>query len=189
MGLTSYAIIFLLMMVEGPITTVVASFLASQGTFNILIIFLLAVFADVIADIILFFLGRSSKHKFFDRIKKREHVGKKQIAKIKERLEKKPFTTIFIIKATATLAMLGLMIVGSSKIKTSLFIWYSLIASTINKTIYLVIGYFAGLSFITFLRSNEFAQLTLPLGILFLVILIAAIIRVRRHIGMLVKKT
>jgi len=189
MSFTSYAVIFLLMIVEGPVTTVVASFLSSQGVFSIFLVFLLAVLGDVIADIVLFYLGRSSKHKYFDKTKKKKHVGKKQIAKVKKRLEKKPFTTIFIIKATATLATLGLMIVGSSNMKITSFTAYSIVASAINKIIYSIIGFFAGLSFVTFLRTNEFAQFTLPLGILFLIIIVAAVLRVRKHITKLVKKS
>lgn len=189
MSLPTYAIIFILMMVEGPITTVVVSFLSSQGVFNIGIIFLLAVLGDLVADIVLFYLGRSSKHKYFDKIKKKKHVGKRQIAKIKNHLKIRPFVTIFVIKATGALAMAGLMIVGSSKMKTTNFILYSLIASAINKTVYASIGFFSGLGFITFLRNNEFAQFTLPLAILFLIVIIAAIIRVRRHITKIVDKS
>ncbi len=182
MSFTTYATLFVLMMVEGPITTIVASFLASQEVLNMMIVFLLAVLGDIVADIILFYMGKSSKHKFFDKIKKRKHIGKEQINKIKEKVQEKPFQTIFIIKATALIATVGLIIVGSSKIKTVHFLFYATLASLINKTVYASIGFFGGLTIVSFLRGNEFAQFSIPFLILIIIAFIFIIIWLKRRL-------
>ena len=46
-----------LMIIEGPIITIIASMLAKLGAFNIFIVFILSVAGDMIGDIILYYLG------------------------------------------------------------------------------------------------------------------------------------
>lgn len=63
----SYIIIFLLIIVEGPVVTISSSFLAASGYLNIFILYPLIVIADLLADIMWYFVGYLGKEKIIDR--------------------------------------------------------------------------------------------------------------------------
>ena len=53
-----YWIAFPLMIIEGPIVTLIASFMASMGVFDVWFVLFLSVLGDLIADIIFYGIGR-----------------------------------------------------------------------------------------------------------------------------------
>ena len=52
-----YPLMFVLMFFEGPFATMIAAFLESLGLFNIGLVFVLSVSADVLGDIGLYHIG------------------------------------------------------------------------------------------------------------------------------------
>ncbi len=57
-----YPLMLVLMIVEGPIVTMTAAFLASLGIFNWLPVFLLSVLGDMVGDILLYGIGFYGGH-------------------------------------------------------------------------------------------------------------------------------
>ncbi|MCZ2847323.1 DedA family protein [Modestobacter sp. VKM Ac-2978] len=57
-----YLVLALLMLLEGPATTVAAGSMVGAGVLALLPVWLLAVSADVVGDSLLFVLGRSGRH-------------------------------------------------------------------------------------------------------------------------------
>ena len=162
---TSYFYIFILMIFEGPIVTLLASALAVKGHFNPFIILLLAVLGDIVADLFLFFTGRIGKTKFLKYHNKKHHIGKRQLDKIKQTLYEHPFKAIITVKTIPPLAIPGLMLAGSTHMKIHKFLFHAITTSTINKSIYTAIGYFAGLSVVYTLQRTD-AIYGIPLVIL-----------------------
>lgn len=179
----SYLILFILLVVEGPIITVIASFLASLEYFNVYLVFLLAILGDLITDIVLFYLGRANKKGFFKKRIKKNHIGKKQIEKIKTLLHEHPFKALFLVKITPGIAPVGLVLAGASKMKTSLFLSYTILISSINKVIYASLGFFAGVSVLYLIRNFDYIEYVIPLFIIFIVLVVYGIVKIKKSLS------
>lgn len=59
-----YAILIPLAIIEGPIVSVIAGFLTTQGVFNPLLVFLVMVTGDIVGDGIFYFIGYKGKRLF-----------------------------------------------------------------------------------------------------------------------------
>lgn len=162
-----YLIIFIFMIIEGPITTVVSSIFSKLGSFNIFIIFFLAVMGDLIGDIFLYSLKFIDKK---DYLRKKLTRDTKLQRNIKEDLLKNPFKNLFIIKAIPIVSTIGIIVYSKLDIKFSKFILHSLSISIINKTVYIMIGYFSGLSISYIVSNHEIISYFIPLLILIIVL-------------------
>lgn len=141
----SYVLIFLIFIIEGPITNYVAAFAASLGIFNVFIILILAIMGNVIGDLILFFIGRIGKKAVIEKFTKSLHQEKLQ--KIKNYLINKPLRAFTIIKITPATPAPGLILAGTLDIKIKKFIFYSLIISTFYSLFFVMLGYYSGTAF------------------------------------------
>lgn len=162
----SYFIIFLLMIIEGPFVTLIASLFANLGYFNVFIILFLSVLADLISDIFLFYLNKFDKNDYFKNKINRKKYGTKQIEHIKIKLIKHPFKSLFLIKFTPAIAAIGIIIFGTTTFKLPKFILYSTIISTINKIIYVSIGYFSGFSISYIVENMQYFQFLIPVFVI-----------------------
>lgn len=178
-GSNSYFFIFLLMIFEGPIVTLVTSFLASLGYFNVFLILFLAILGDLVADIVLFYIGRFGKLSFLAKKYKKKQP---QLSKVKTLMLDNPFKALLLIKITAPLAPFGLIFAGTTKMKTLTFVTYATIISLLNKTVYTVLGYFAGVSIIYFFSNTQYAQFILPLIVILIFLVILGINKVKKRI-------
>lgn len=143
---TSYFILFILMIIEGPIVTSAAAFLASLGFFNIFIIFILSIFGDLIGDCLHYSIGRYGGHKLINKYYKKFNISKKDINKTKRGLHKHFGKTMFIIKFTPIFTTPGLIIMGSLKSSLKKFVVWSLLV-TLPKTLFFVLmGYYFGVA-------------------------------------------
>lgn len=175
MSTNSYFIIFILMIVEGPITTIIASFFASQGTFNVYLIVTLAIIGDLIADLVLFYLGKIHQTKFLDKRAEKHHIGKQKLEKMKKMLLMHPYKAMFLIKITPPIAPIGLILAGLTKMKIHKFLIYTIPISILTKSIYAAVGFFAGVSIFYFLSLFKFAEILLPFGLLSIILILVTI--------------
>lgn len=62
-----YPIIFLLVLIEGPIVTITSSFFAASGYFNVFMLYPVIVIADLLSDILWYFVGYFGREKIINR--------------------------------------------------------------------------------------------------------------------------
>jgi len=164
-----YIIIFLLMVIEGPIITTAASFLASAGFFSIYLIFVLSLFADLTADIMYYTIGRATNKTVIEK-KFQNLKGKKSFKKIEAGMNNHLGKTLLIVKLTPFLAIPGLLLAGALKVSIKKFTIISL-AITIPRTIFLTVsGFYFGYAVNKILMYFELGQY------IFLFLIIAVII-------------
>lgn len=137
-----YFLIFLIMIVEGPIMTVAAAFAASLGYFNIWAIFILSDLADLVSDALFYFIGHFTRRKFFDKYTNLFGEGS-YLRKIEEKYKKHPGKTIFFLKMSPFAAP-GLMAAGAVKVPLKKYIYWNVINNLPRTIFFVATGYFFG---------------------------------------------
>jgi membrane protein DedA with SNARE-associated domain len=139
-----YVLMFIAMIVEGPLVIMAASFAASQGYFSVLIVFLLAVCGDMIGDSVWFITGYFGRQAIPSRLRNRLGISEERLQRLKSLLERHPAKTLAAIKISPLTPIPGLLIAGGSHMSRKKFaVTISLII--IPKTVlFVALGYFFG---------------------------------------------
>lgn len=140
-----YPIMFLLMVIEGSITTLAAAFLASLGFFNIFIVFILGVIADLIADIFLYYLGFFGGKKTFQKLNGSPRPSQALPEIIKNNFHKNGARLIFFTKITIGLSMVTFTLAGASRWNFKKFVLYAFLGGIIWTGGITLLGYYFGM--------------------------------------------
>ena len=140
-----YWALFLIAVVEGPIVTVIAGFLASQGLLDIALVFAVAVLADLIGDLVLYAIGclgttpiRAWRYSHFDHYR---------IANLRQRFRAQPGRALLFGKLTHGAGFLFLIAAGAEHIPPRTFLWYNLLGTLPKTATFLTLGYVAGAAY------------------------------------------
>jgi membrane protein DedA with SNARE-associated domain len=144
LSLWGYPIMLFLMIVEGPIVTIVAAFLASMGYFNIFAVFGLSIAGDVIGDIILYYIGYFGGEKILPKVEKFLKISKSTVEKLKQKFHKNSGRIIFYVKSTTGLSYITFITAGTLKMRISKFIYFSILGGLIWSSFLVIMGYFFG---------------------------------------------
>lgn len=139
-----YPLMFLLMIVEGSITTVIAAFLAASGVFNIHIVFALSVLGDIIGDIIFYLIGRFGGRQSIEKAEKLLKVKKSVVERIYKKFDIYGAKIIFYVKMTTGLCWITFILAGSARMKFSKFLKFSLLGGLVWSAGIVFLGYFFG---------------------------------------------
>jgi len=139
-----YPAMLFLMIVEGPIVTIIVAFLASLGYFNVFIVFLLSVAGDVIGDIILYYIGYFGGARILAKAEKFLKVSPATVEKLKQKFHEKSGKIIFYVKSTTGLSYITFITAGTLKMRLLKFVKYSILGGLVWSSFLVVVGYFFG---------------------------------------------
>lgn len=142
-----YWLTFLIMIIEGPIITVVASFAASLGYFNVFFIFLIAFLGDIVGDFIWYVIGYLTRLAVINKYGRYFGVSVARIEKLRKLLEKHSKKILLAIKLSPIAPTLGLVIVGNSHFPPKRFAKIVSLISVPKTIFFVVLGYFFGYSY------------------------------------------
>ncbi len=140
-------LLFPLAVVEGPIVTVIAAYLASLGYLNIFAVFAVVVAADLVGDSIMYLLGRFGHDVIVKRWGPRFGVDARQLAGIEAHFRSRGGRTLLIGKLTHAVGFIILFIAGASRMPFLSFILYNLLGTLPKSLFFLVIGYTVGYAY------------------------------------------
>jgi membrane protein DedA with SNARE-associated domain len=164
-----YPLMFVLMFFEGPFATMIAAFLASQGLFNIGIVFVFSVVADVLGDIGLYHIGYYGGPKVIEKAQKFLKIKDATVETLKNKFHQNSSRVIFYVKSTTGLCAITFILAGTLQMKFSKFIKYSFLGGLVWSSLIVILGYFFGYA------ATQISQYIKYAGV---VIFIAAIIAV-----------
>lgn len=144
LGNYGYWIILPLMIIEGPIVTIIAAFMASLGIFNIWIVLILSIIGDIVGDIILYGVGRAWGMTFVRRVGKYIGITESLVLKMEKFFEKHGGKTVFSVKTTTGLCWATWVAAGIVKMNFWKFIWYSFLGGIVWSAFLVFMGYFFG---------------------------------------------
>ncbi len=142
-----YPTLFLIMIIEGPIITVIGAFLASLGFFNIGIIFFLSLLGDIVGDIILYALGYFGGAQLLSRAEKWLRINLVTMDKLRHFFTLHGQKTIFYVKSTTGLCWITFILAGTLKMNFQKFLRASFLGGIVWSGFLVLSGFFFGYAF------------------------------------------
>jgi membrane protein DedA with SNARE-associated domain len=142
-----YFILILGAMAEGPIITIIAGFLASQGSLNILLAYLALIFGNLAGDMLYYSIGRFGKKAFIDKWGRWFGMTGERVEKIAAHFDAHSGKTLMFGKLTHVLGWPILMAAGISGMPAGRFLWFNFLGEVPKSLIFIAIGYYAGYAY------------------------------------------
>lgn len=139
-----YYVMVPLMFIEGPITTMISSTLASVGVFNIGFVFAASFLVDLASDIFLYYIGFKYGMNFVRKFGKYIGINEGLVKQIAHYLEKHGGKIIIIVKATTGLCQVTWVAAGTVKYNFKKFFLYTLFGGLLWTTFIVIMGHFYG---------------------------------------------
>lgn len=139
-----YAIMLPLMIIEGPVVTIIAAMLASLGAFNVFIVLLLSILGDIGGDVILYGLGYKFGMGFVRNVGRYVGITEKLVLRMEKYFERHGGKTIFAVKSTTGLCWATFVAAGIAKMDFKKFVKYSLYGGVVWSGSLVAMGYFYG---------------------------------------------
>lgn len=150
-----YPSMLILMILEGPIATILAAFSASLGFFNVYMVLLLSIAGDIIGDLMLYFIGYTGGSKALAKWEKLLKVKPATVEKIERLFSAHGKKTVFAVKSTTGLCWIAFITAGAVKMKLGDFLLASFFGGIIWSSFLVISGYFFGYAFNAI---NEYIQ-------------------------------
>ena len=161
-----YWLMFLAMLIEGPIITAAAAFSFALGYFTLPAIFVLSLLGDLVADIIYYAIGYWGRISLVERYGHYFGLTNERMERIEHHLEAHGGKTLLALKLAPFIPTPGLMLVGVARMRLPKFTLISL-AITIPKTIlFMIVGYYFGQAYSTFSKDFGYASMGIAVIIL-----------------------
>jgi membrane protein DedA with SNARE-associated domain len=166
----SYFLIFLVMIIEGPIITTAAASAASLGYFDIWIIFFLSLAGDLIGDFLHYAIGLTTRLTLIENFGHYFGLKKSTLKKIEKHMKNNFGKTFFLIKFTPPLTSVGLISSGALRIPILKFILFSLVITLPRTIFFTILGYSFGSiaeKILTFFNLGQYAVIFLTVLLVF----------------------
>ncbi|OGI28896.1 MAG: hypothetical protein A2288_02655 [Candidatus Moranbacteria bacterium RIFOXYA12_FULL_44_15] len=139
-----YFVMLPLMIVEGPVVTIIAAMLASLGAFNVFAVLILSIVGDMAGDIILYGLGYRYGLGFVRRVGKYIGITETLVARMEKYFARHGGKTIFAVKSTTGLCWAAFTAAGIVKMDFKKFVKYSFLGGIVWSGFLVAMGYFYG---------------------------------------------
>lgn len=139
-----YWIMLPLMIIEGPVVTIIAAMLASLGAFNAFLVLAFSILGDVIGDVILYGLGYKYGMGFVRHVGKYIGITEKLVLRMEKYFTRHGGKTIFAVKSTTGLCWATFTAAGIVKMNFRKFVKYSILGGLIWSGFLVAMGYFYG---------------------------------------------
>jgi membrane protein DedA with SNARE-associated domain len=171
--ISTYGVFILLpiMIIEGPIITVIASFLASLGLLSLPVVYVLALLGNIIGDAGYYAIGRFGRERFIKKYGKHIGLHEKHIEYLEHHYENHFFKTILIAKVTEAPIVPTLVAAGLAKVDFKKYILLTGAIEIPKVALIVAVGYYFGRFYVTI--GNYFKDGILAAGLTILVVAVA----------------
>ncbi len=167
-----YILIFPITVLEGPIITVISGLLVSLGVLNGIVAYFLLALGDLTGDALYYWIGRSGRHSSW--IKKwGKYLGYTEEGEkyLEGHFHKHPAKTFILGKLAHGVGGAVLVAAGIARVNFWEFIWYNIIGTLPKTLILLLIGYYAGSSYMQIDKYLSSIAIFTTVGVVLLVVL------------------
>lgn len=126
--------------VEGPIVTVVAAWLASLGLLRLPAVIAVAIVADLLGDALLYALGRSAPQ----RLRARLGLRQDRLARLSQHFDRRGASTLVLGKLTHSAGAAVLVAAGMARMPFGAFLWWNLVATLPKSLAFVALGWSLG---------------------------------------------
>ena len=156
-----YFILFPLVVVEGPMVTIIAGFLASLGFLNPFIAYAVIVAGDLGGDVLYYCAGRWWLKSAFYKIIAFFKISMRRVKRTENALKSHRGEILFFGKLSHVIGVFILFIAGRAEIPFGEYVWFNFLATLPKSLILLSVGYFFGNTITNFSRALDYTVLGL----------------------------
>jgi membrane protein DedA with SNARE-associated domain len=138
-----YWILYPLMIIEGPLITLLAGGLSATGILNVWLVFLLSLLGDLSMDVILYYIGFFGNKRLRQRIAQRPKLESRRV-KLEKFFQKHGGKVVFFVKISTGLAYITFITAGMIRLPLRRFIFFTLLGGIIWSGALVALGYFYG---------------------------------------------
>lgn len=157
----SYLILFPLVVVEGPVVTIISGFLVSLGFMDFIPTYLTIVSGDLVGDVLYYSAGRWWLNRAYKGVLNFFSIDMKVVHKLETAIKKNKGPFLFFGKLSHAIGGIILFAAGSAEIPIKDFMWFNLLATLPKSLILLAVGYYFGSTVSNFKRYLDFTVLGL----------------------------
>jgi membrane protein DedA with SNARE-associated domain len=170
-GYWSYFILAILVLIEGPVATLLAAAAASAGLMRPMLVFVSAAVGNLAADTLWWLLGYAGKTEWIHSLGRRLRIRESLIEHLKHNMIKHATRVLFLAKVTVSFSIPALIAAGLLRIRWRR--WFpALVGAEVLWTGSLVlIGYYATEAMKRVERNLEYAVLAVSIGFVIFLIL------------------
>ena len=139
-----YWVMLPLMIIEGPVVTIISAMLASLGAFNVYIVLILSILGDLFADVLFFAAGYKWGMGFVNGFGKYIGISDRLVERMEKYFKKHGGKTIVAVKSTTGLCWATFVAAGVVKMNFKKFLKYSFFGGVIWSGFLVAMGYFYG---------------------------------------------
>lgn len=139
-----YLMMLPLMIIEGPVATIIAAMLASLGAFNVLVVLILSIIGDMLGDVLLYWAGYRWGMGFVKGFGSKMGITEKTVLKMENYFKNHGGKTIFAVKSTTGLCWATFAAAGIVKMDFKKFVKYSFFGGVVWSGFLVAMGYFYG---------------------------------------------
>jgi membrane protein DedA with SNARE-associated domain len=143
-----YTLLFVGMILEGPVVTAAASFAAALGFLNIFLVFIFSVLGNFIPDLVFYSIGYWGRERFADKYGHYFGLTPQKLEKAERFIQKHSGKSLITIKLVPFLASPGLIVAGITRMNIKKFVAWSLVVTLPSSLVYLLIGYYFGAAYV-----------------------------------------
>lgn len=181
----SYFILFPLVVIEGPIVTIISGFLVSTSFLDLLPTFLTIIAGDLAGDFLYYSAGRWWLNKTAKKVLNFFKVDSKRVTHLEENIKKNKGKVLFFGKLSHAIGGFILFAAGSAQISIKEFLWYNFLATIPKSLILIGVGYYLGSTVANFGKYLNYTFLGL---FVFTLLLIAAYYAITKIAGKVIGK-
>ncbi|MFH1393183.1 MAG: DedA family protein [Patescibacteria group bacterium] len=163
-----YFILFPISVIEGPIVTIVAGFLASLGILNFFIVYVIVTLGDVLGDNAFYWAGRLGNN-FFSRFFEKRH---EKVERVKEYFRVNERKALILSKVFYGIGAAGLFTAGSLKVPYKRFLTICLLTTAVQSVALITIGVLFGQAYEQLNKYlNYYTTATIVVGLIIIFVI------------------
>lgn len=139
-----YWLMLPLMILEGPVVTLMAAMMASLGAFNVFVVLLFSIIGDLVGDTLFYLVGYRFGMGFVNNVGKYIGITEKLVLRMEEYFSRHGGKTVFLAKSTTGLCWATFVSAGIVKMDFRKFLKYSFMGGIVWSSFLVVMGYFYG---------------------------------------------
>lgn len=132
---------------EGPIVTVIAAYLAQQGYMNGVAVYLVCLAGDLLGDVLFYAIGRFGASRLPERLTQWLGLSKAREVALIAHFATKGGRTLLLGKWTHSAGLPIIVAAGMAKMNFAAYLWFNLLGTLPKTFLFVVLGYFLGAAY------------------------------------------
>lgn len=132
---------------EGPIVTVIAAWLAAGGLFDVWSVAAVVIAADLVGDFGFYALGRWGLGRLPPGLLARLGLGHDRIARLEGHFGRKGGRTLLVGKLTHSMGFAVLAAAGAGRMRIGRFLWFNVLGTVPKAFFFVALGYSFGAAY------------------------------------------